>query len=125
MEALLSLWHSTGLYHLTWGQAVMIGVGLVLLYLAIRKNFEPLLLVPIGFGGILANIPVAGLAESAVSQALHFGDSALLAQMASALGVDPAAGVEALMRAYHQAAPALQAQLHHLATEANFSDGLL
>ncbi len=125
MEALLSLWHSTGLYHLTWGQAVMIGVGLVLLYLAIRKNFEPLLLVPIGFGGILANIPVAGLAESAVSQALHFGDSALLAQMASALGVDPAAGVEALMRAYHQAAPALQAQLHNLATDANFSDGLL
>jgi sodium ion-translocating decarboxylase beta subunit len=38
-------------------------VGLVLLFLAIRKNFEPLLLIPIGFGGILANIPVAGLAE--------------------------------------------------------------
>jgi oxaloacetate decarboxylase beta subunit len=41
----------------------MILVGLVLLFLAIRKNFEPLLLIPIGFGGILANIPVAGLAE--------------------------------------------------------------
>ncbi|KAF0803037.1 oxaloacetate decarboxylase subunit beta [Alcanivorax xiamenensis] len=125
MDALLSLWHSTGLYHLTWGQAVMIAVGLVLLYLAIRKNFEPLLLVPIGFGGILANIPVAGLAESAVSQALHFGDGALLAQMASALGVDPATGVKALMRAYHDAAPALQSQLHSLATDANFNDGLL
>ncbi|MCH9782806.1 MAG: sodium ion-translocating decarboxylase subunit beta, partial [Gammaproteobacteria bacterium] len=51
------------LYQLSVGQFVMILVGLVLLFLAIRKNFEPLLLIPIGFGGILANIPVAGLAE--------------------------------------------------------------
>ena len=41
------------------GQAFMIVVGLLLLFLAIRKRFEPLLLVPIGFGGILANIPGA------------------------------------------------------------------
>lgn len=40
------------------GQLIMIGVGLLLIYLAIKKGFEPLLLVPIGFGGILANIPV-------------------------------------------------------------------
>jgi len=45
------------------GQAVMIAIGMLLLYLAINKNFEPLLLVPIGFGGVLANIPGAGLAE--------------------------------------------------------------
>ncbi len=46
------------------GQAVMILVGLLLLYLAIQRKFEPLLLIPIGFGGILANIPGAGLADS-------------------------------------------------------------
>ena len=63
MEQLNTLWLSTGLYQLSLGQFVMILVGLVLLFLAIRKNFEPLLLIPIGFGGILANIPVAGLAE--------------------------------------------------------------
>ena len=63
MEQLNTLWLSTGLYQLSVGQFVMILVGLVLLFLAIRKNFEPLLLIPIGFSGILANIPVAGLAE--------------------------------------------------------------
>lgn len=63
MENLLQLWHNTGLYQMAPGQAVMIGIGIFLLYLAINKNFEPLLLVPIGFGGVLANIPGAGLAE--------------------------------------------------------------
>ncbi len=63
MENLLQLWHNTGLYQMESGQAVMIGIGIFLLYLAINKNFEPLLLVPIGFGGVLANIPGAGLAE--------------------------------------------------------------
>ncbi len=52
------------------GQAFMIAVGLLLLFLAIRKKFEPLLLVPIGFGAILSNIPMAGLSESATAQAI-------------------------------------------------------
>lgn len=64
MENLILLWQSTGLYHLTVGQAMMIGIGLMLLYLAIHKGFEPLLLVPIGFGGILSNIPGAGLSSA-------------------------------------------------------------
>ncbi len=63
MEEMLGLWHNSGLYQISVGQAVMILVGLLLLYLAIKRNFEPLLLIPIGFGGILANIPGAGLAE--------------------------------------------------------------
>lgn len=46
------------------GRIIMIMVGLGLIYLAIAKKFEPLLLLPIGFGGILANIPVAGIAEA-------------------------------------------------------------
>ncbi|WP_079201356.1 sodium ion-translocating decarboxylase subunit beta [Pseudomonas sp. CC6-YY-74] len=63
MEKLLKLWQSTGLYHLEPGQALMIAICVGLIYLAIKKGFEPLLLIPIGFGGLLANIPVAGMAE--------------------------------------------------------------
>jgi carboxybiotin decarboxylase len=58
-RGLLQLWESTGLYNFTLGQLIMIAVGGLLIYLAIRKGFEPLLLIPIGFGGILANIPIA------------------------------------------------------------------
>jgi len=58
-QGLLQLWASTGIYNFTLGQIVMIAVGGLLVYLAISKGFEPLLLIPIGFGGILANIPVA------------------------------------------------------------------
>lgn len=63
LNDLMQLWHNTGLYQITVGQAVMIAICMFLLYLAIKKNFEPLLLVPIGFGGVLANIPGAGLAD--------------------------------------------------------------
>ncbi|MBD1389169.1 sodium ion-translocating decarboxylase subunit beta [Neiella sp. HB171785] len=63
MEALHTLWLDTGIANFTGGQLVMIAVGLLLLYLAISKNFEPLLLLPIGFGAILANTPVAGFTE--------------------------------------------------------------
>lgn len=62
MEQLLELWRGTGIYQLQPDQAVMIGVGLLLLYLAISRGFEPLLLVPIGFGGILSNIPGVDIA---------------------------------------------------------------
>ncbi|NLU12435.1 MAG: sodium ion-translocating decarboxylase subunit beta [Gammaproteobacteria bacterium] len=64
MDKLLSLWQSTGIYHLEAGQALMIAVCMGLIFLAIRKGFEPLLLIPIGFGGVLANIPAAGMAEA-------------------------------------------------------------
>ncbi len=63
MENLISLWQSTGLYNFSAGQAFMMLVGFLLLFLAIKKGFEPLLLLPIGFGAILSNIPVAGIAE--------------------------------------------------------------
>ena len=52
-----------GFANLHWSNPVMIAVGGVLLYLGIKKDFEPLLLVPIGFGCILVNIPLAGLME--------------------------------------------------------------
>src|SRR5690554_3532345 len=64
MEKLLGLWQSTGIYQLESGQVIMLLICLGLIFLAIRKGFEPLLLIPIGFGGVLANIPAAGMAEA-------------------------------------------------------------
>ncbi len=49
-------------FHKGWGRVIMIMVAFLLFYLAIARGFEPLLLLPIGFGGLLANIPVAGIA---------------------------------------------------------------
>jgi len=64
LSALLELWQATGLANFTSiGQVMMFPVCLTLLYLGIKRGFEPLLLVPIGFGGLLANIPVAGIAD--------------------------------------------------------------
>ena len=82
-EKLVQIWEGTGLYGFLQkenggeadaahpkgllpqgiGKLVMILVGLGLIYLAIAKQFEPLLLLPIGFGGLLANIPFAGISE--------------------------------------------------------------
>lgn len=64
MEKLEMLWQSTALPHFEIGQIVMMLVGLGLLYLAIVKKFEPLLLLPIGFGALLTNIPLAGFSEA-------------------------------------------------------------
>jgi carboxybiotin decarboxylase len=61
-NSLQELWLSTGVANFQPGQLLMIVVGATLLFLAIRKRFEPLLLVPIGFGAILSNIPIAGIA---------------------------------------------------------------
>ena len=63
MDKLMTLWETTGISAMTLGQFSMILVGGLLLYLAIAKKFEPLLLLPIGFGAILANIPLAGFTE--------------------------------------------------------------
>lgn len=64
MDKLLLLWDSTALAHFEAGQLVMMLVGFGLLYLAIVKKFEPLLLLPIGFGALLTNIPIAGFSEA-------------------------------------------------------------
>ena len=60
---LKGFWESSGLAVLTWREGVMILVSFVLLYLAIAKKFEPLLLLPIAFGILLANLPGAGLMD--------------------------------------------------------------
>ena len=73
VQSLLNLWQSTGIYGFLglggsnlgfgWGNFVMILVGFLLFYLAIKKGFEPLLLVPIGMGCVLSNIPFAYIAS--------------------------------------------------------------
>ncbi len=57
MDLIEQIWQGSGLYQITVGQVVMLGVCLLLLYLGIVRKFEPLLLVTIGFGGLLSNIP--------------------------------------------------------------------
>ncbi|MDR5392184.1 sodium ion-translocating decarboxylase subunit beta, partial [Salmonella enterica] len=69
MESLNALLQGMGLMHLGAGQAIMLLVSL-LLWLAIAKKFEPLLLLPIGFGGLLSNIPEAGMALTALESLL-------------------------------------------------------
>ncbi|MEQ6889285.1 sodium ion-translocating decarboxylase subunit beta [Halomonas sp. CS7] len=131
-DKILTLWYGSGLYNLTLGQAVMVLVGLLLLYLAIQKKFEPLLLVPIGFGGILANIPEAGLALSAAEQAAHMAQPALLEQMAQALqlSLDPAGGIEAwrhsLAEVLHgDISPALVRAANDVAMDGGYAHGML
>ena len=63
MELIQEIWQGSGLYQITGGQVAMLCICLLLLYLGIVKKFEPLLLVTIGFGGLLSNIPGAGIAE--------------------------------------------------------------
>ncbi|WP_153913367.1 sodium ion-translocating decarboxylase subunit beta [Shewanella sp. TC10] len=63
MEGLMAFWSETGIANFAPDQLFMMAIGGLLLYLAISKGFEPLLLVPIGFGAILANIPNAGFTD--------------------------------------------------------------
>lgn len=61
LNELVELFKTTGIAAITWQQCVMLAVACFLLYLALKKEFEPLLLVPIAFGMLLANLPAAGL----------------------------------------------------------------
>ena len=73
--SLQAVWAGSGFSHFTMGNGIMILVGLVLLYLAFAKEFEPLLLGPIAFGCILANFPETGFfaEEMNVMKAINFG----------------------------------------------------
>ena len=83
-----SLVSSFGFFYITQGQVIMLFVGLILLYLAINKKFEPLLLVPIGFGTILSNIPEIGLAYSGLEKIIFENDPETLSSLAMLLGLD-------------------------------------
>jgi oxaloacetate decarboxylase beta subunit len=74
LELFSTFLSSTGFAALAWQNIVMIIIGAVLLYLGIARKYEPLLLVPIGFGAILVNLPLAGLLEdSGLLQYFYFG----------------------------------------------------
>ncbi len=77
-SVLIKFWGTTGFANLTWQHLVMLTVACVLLYLAIGKGFEPLLLVPIAFGMLLTNLPLAGVME--------IGDTVLRAISPAAAG---------------------------------------
>ncbi|WP_080871397.1 sodium ion-translocating decarboxylase subunit beta, partial [Klebsiella quasipneumoniae] len=123
MESLNALIQGMGLMHLGFGQAVMLLVSLLLLWLAIAKKFEPLLLLPIGFGGLLSNIPEAGLALSALESLLAHHDPAQLAVIAAKLHCAP--DVHAIKEALALALPSVQGQMESLAVDMGYSAGVL
>ena len=132
MEKILNLWTGSGLYNISIGQAAMIIICLVLLYMAIRKKYEPLLLLPIGFGGILANIPEAGLALSAVENAIHFQKPEVLLALADALKVPFEAGqsitnevLYAFKDAYKHADSSMLAAAKNIAADSGYTNGML
>lgn len=125
MNPLQQLWSDSGVAQLSGGQAVMMGICLLLLYLAIHRRFEPLLLVPIGFGGLLANIPGAGLAMSAVDVAIASGDHLVRADLAQAMQMVEWRNSELLKQAWLEADSAARMLAQQVAADAGFSDGML
>jgi len=112
-----ALWRSMGIANLEWGQLLMLVVGGLLIFLAIRKGFEPLLLLPIGFGCILANVPVVGMANDAVGQLLIGGNADHLAALAELLGVPVPEVTEAVKHASGAALSAAKALAGNLGYE--------
>ncbi|MCT8817206.1 sodium ion-translocating decarboxylase subunit beta [Glaesserella parasuis] len=123
MESVLALIQGMGIMHLGLGEAIMIAISLLLLWLAIARQFEPLLLLPIGFGGLLSNIPEAGLAMTALDNLLHSGTTQQLVVIAEKLGsqVDPNAFKEALGLAL----PSVLNELEMLAGDMGYTSGVL
>ena len=72
--SLIDFFSTLGIFSITLGQSIMLLVGLLLLYLAINKKFEPLLLLPIGFGALLTNIPEIGLSMSPIEKLIYAND---------------------------------------------------
>lgn len=77
-----------GIFSITLPQAIMLVVGLLLLYLAINKKFEPLLLLPIGFGAILTNIPEIGLSLSPIERLIYENKIEDIQLLTSMLGLE-------------------------------------
>ena len=95
MEALTGIAQSTGFANATWQEYVMIAIACVLLYLAIVKQFEPLLLLPIAFGMLLANLPLAGMMGNPVYTEYALTDYAKALSDAALKNKEVIAGVNA------------------------------
>ena len=132
MENIVNLWTGSGLYNISAGQFAMMLVCLLLLFLAIKKGFEPLLLIPIGFGGLMANIPEAGLALTAVENAIHFAKPEVLASLSGLLNVPFHVGdavTPELLSAFKEAYKLSASQVHfatqQIAEDAGYTNGML
>ncbi len=123
MESIIALLKGTGIAHMEWGQLVMIAISLLLLWLAIAKKYEPLLMLPIGFGGLLSNIPEAGLALTALDSLLHSGTAEQIALVASQLNVAP--DLVSIKAALAQSPASVVAGLQSLAVDQGYSAGVL
>ena len=123
MDSIYALLGGMGFMHLELGQAVMLVISLLLLWLAIARKFEPLLLLPIGFGGLLANIPEAGMAMTALDNLLHHGTAEQLAFVAEKL--NSTAELDSIKAALNTALPSSLAQLESYAADMGYTSGIL
>jgi oxaloacetate decarboxylase beta subunit len=89
LSAFLDLLSESGFAAMTWRPLVMIVVSLILLYLAIVKKFEPLLLLPIAFGMLLTNLPLGGLMTSPEDSPTHVGGLLYYLYLGVKLGIYP------------------------------------
>jgi oxaloacetate decarboxylase beta subunit len=84
---LIEFFSTLGIFSITIGQTIMILVGLLLIYLAINKKFEPLLLLPIGFGALLTNIPEIGLSMSSIEKLIYANNPTEISTVISELSI--------------------------------------
>jgi oxaloacetate decarboxylase beta subunit len=82
--SLFDFFSTLGIFSISIGQTIMLLVGLLLLYLAINKKFEPLLLLPIGFGALLTNIPEIGLSMSPIEKLIYANNLSEINQIITA-----------------------------------------
>ena len=85
---LIEFFSTLGIFSITIGQSIMILVGLLLIYLAINKKFEPLLLLPIGFGALLTNIPEIGLSMSPIEKLIYSNNPSEISTVISELSIN-------------------------------------
>ena len=117
-----AIFSSLGIFSLSLGQSIMLIVGLLILYLAISKKFEPLLLLPIGFGAILTNIPEIGLALSPIEKLIYFSNSEELAGALSLVVLGDAESLSAFLKTASHSQLWL---LNEYAAELGYKPGIL
>ena len=118
---LIEFFSTLGIFSISSGQAIMIAVGLLLIYLAISKKFEPLLLLPIGFGALLTNIPEIGLSMSPIEKMLYANNLNELNILINELGLS---NID--INEYVKNAPYLElSSLNNIAQNFGYSPGIL
>lgn len=107
------------------GQFAMMLVAFGMLYLAIKKGFEPLLLLPIAAGTLMVNIPNAGLGWSAAEWAIRTGSPEVVEQFRALLGLAATADTQMLLDAYHHADTVVYKQAVALGSAQGYDSGML